>query len=395
VISFDEAAAIIMSVADPMGIECLPLGKAAGRVLAADIRAAIDSPRRHVSAMDGYAVRDADLSQVPARLRVVGESFAGQADVPEIGSGECARIFTGGAVPPGADRVVVQEIVAREGEWAVIEQRPGSARHIRNQGSDFRAGERLLVAGTRLEARTLIAAAAADVGNVEVWTSPRFVVLGTGDELAEPGTARNQPAMIPESVTFGVAALGEQWGGKCVGRSRLPDDLNRLEVAGRQALDDADLIVVTGGASVGERDFAKVMFGPAGLEILFSKVAIKPGKPVWLGRASGKLVLGLPGNPTSAIVTARLFLAPLMCGLAGGDPSWAERWRKAPLAGPLPACGDRETFLRARWKGDQVEALPDQDSGAQKALAEAELLIRRAPHVPAAELGELVEVLEF
>lgn len=394
-ISFDQAAAIIRSVADPLGIETLPLDKAAGRVLASDIRAAIDSPRRHVSAMDGYAVRDADLSQVPTRLRVVGESFAGQADTPAISSGECTRIFTGGAVPPDADRVVVQEIVAREGDWAVIEQRPGSSRHIRNQGSDFRAGERLLPAGTRLDARTLVTAAAADIGHAEVWTSPRFVLLGTGDELADPGTARNRPAGIPDSVSFGVAALGEQWGGTCVGRSRLPDDLNLLEAAGRQALDGADLVVVTGGASVGERDFAKAMFSPAGLEILFSKVAIKPGKPVWLGRASGKLVLGLPGNPTSAMVTARLFVAPLMCGLAGGDPSWAERWRKAPLARPVSSCGDRETFLRARWRGDLVEALLDQDSGAQKVLAEAELLIRRAPHAPAAEVGEQVELLEF
>lgn len=394
-ISFEEALAHVASAAAPIGTERLQLDKAASRVLAAPIHAAIDSPRRDVSAMDGYAVRDADLVNLPARLRIVGESFAGEATLPAVEPGECARIFTGGAVPPGTDRVVIQEMVVREGDWAVIEQRPGPARHIRKQGSDFQRGERLLPAGTRLEARALVAAAAADIGKVEVWTRPRFVVLGTGDELAEPGIARTRPAAIPESVSFGVAVLGEQWGGGCVRRVRLPDKLKQLEAAAGQALDSADLVVVTGGASVGEKDFAKAMFGPAGLELLFSKVAIKPGKPVWLGRASGKLVLGLPGNPTSAMVTARLFLAPLMCRLAGGDPSWAERWRKAALAAPLPACSDRETFLRARWKEDSVEALPDQDSGAQKTLAAAELLIRRAPHAPAAEVGEQVTVLDF
>jgi molybdopterin molybdotransferase len=395
VISFDEALALVASAAGPIGTERVPLDKADGRILAASIHAAIDSPRRDVSAMDGFAVREADLAELPVRLRIVDESFAGQEELAEIGPGECARIFTGGAVPAGADRIVIQEIVTRQGGWALIEQRPGSGRHIRKQGSDFRAGERLLPAGTPLEARTLVAAAAADASELEVWLRPRFTVVSTGDELAGAGTARNHPAAIPESVSFGVAALGEQWGGDCVGRVRLIDELKLLEEAAEQALDSADLVIVTGGASVGEKDFAKAMFGPAGLELLFAKVAIKPGKPVWLGRAKGRLVLGLPGNPTSAMVTARLFLAPLICGLAGGETARAGRWRKATLAAPLPACGDRETFLRARWKEDFVEVLPDQDSSAQKALAEAELLIRRLPNAPAAEAGETVPILDF
>lgn len=393
-ISFDEALAILSSAARPIGTEFVELDQAAGRVLASDVIAAIDSPRVDVSAMDGYAVRQADLASFPARLRVSGESFPGQLP-PPLSAVECARIFTGAPVPDGADRVVIQEIVRREGDWALFEREPGPARHIRKQGSDFRSGEQLLTAGALLDARSIVAAAAADMASVKVFRCPRIAVIATGDELSEPGTAREKPAGIPDSVSLGVAALAAQWGGECVTRMRVGDDREQLETAARGALDIADLVIVTGGASVGEKDFAKAMFEPAGLDLLFSKVSIKPGKPVWLGRAAGKLVLGLPGNPTSALVTARLFFAPLLCGLTGRDPASALQWRKATLAAPLPACGDRETFVRARWAGELIESLSDQDSGAQRALAQAELLIRRLAYAPAVAVGVRVEVLDF
>jgi molybdopterin molybdotransferase len=393
-IGFDESLAIVSSAARPIGTEVVKLEQAAGRVLAEDVVAAIDSPRAAVSAMDGYAVREADLAMLPTRLRVGGESFPGQLP-PAIGACECVRIVTGAPVPEGADRVVIQEIIRREGEWAIFEREPGSARHIRARGSDFRLGERLLTAGTLLDARSIVAAAAADVASVEVFRRPRVAIIATGDELAEPGSARERPAAIPDSVSLGVVALAEQWGGECVVRLRIGDDRERLEVVAREALDAADLVVVTGGASVGEKDFAKAMFERAGLDLMFSKVSIKPGKPVWLGRAAGKLVLGLPGNPTSALVTARLFLAPLLCAITGRSPTFALQWRKATLAAPLRACGDRETFFRARWARDQVEPLSDQDSGAQRALAEAELLLRRFANATAVEPGDEVEVLAF
>jgi molybdopterin molybdotransferase len=393
-ISFDEALAIVSSAARPIGTEVVKLEQAAGRVLAEDVVAAVDSPRADVSAMDGFAVREADLASRPAHLRISGESFPGQLP-PAIAAGECVRIFTGAPVPEAANRVVIQEIVRREGEWAIFEQEPGSAPHIRPRGSDFRSGERLVAAGALLDARTIVAAAGADVASVEVFRRPSFAVVATGDELAEPGSARSKPAAIPDSVSLGVAALGEQWGGECVRRIRMGDDRQRLERAAREALDAADLVIVTGGASVGERDFAKAMFESVGLELLFSKVLIKPGKPVWLGRAMGRLVLGLPGNPTSALVTARLFLAPLLRAMTGRDPSQALRWHKASLAAPLPACGDRETFVRARWSGEKVQPLNDQDSGAQLALANAELLVRRSTSAPAAAAGERVHVLTF
>lgn len=389
-ISFDEAVRLVTETARPFGRETAPVARAAGRVLASPVVAMVDSPPADSSAMDGYAVRDAD---VPGTLKVVGESFAGRGYDGALEPGTCVRIFTGAPVPKGAERVVIQEVVAREWEWAIISDPPGKARHIRPRGSDFRTGEMLLPAGRRLDPRALLAAAGADLAVVEVWRLPGVLILGTGDELAPPGEARNRPGAIPESVSYGVAALVEQYGGKSLGTRRLADDLPAMERTAAEALDQADLVVVTGGASVGEKDFAKAMFKPHGLELIFSKVAIKPGKPVWLGRAGGKLAMGLPGNPSSAMVTARLLLAPLIAGLAGGGDALV--WRKVRLAAALPACGDRETFHRARLAAGEAVPVSNADSSAQKALAEADLLLHSLPNDPAREAGEEIEALDF
>jgi molybdopterin molybdotransferase len=345
--------------------------------------------------MDGYAVREGDLLQLPARLRLAGESFAGSGFEGSILPGNCVRIFTGAPVPEGADRVVIQEVVKRDEDVAIIDTCPGAARHIRRRGVDFGEGDLLVEAGSRLGYREMVAAAGADLADVSVWRRPSVVILGTGDELTPPGSAAGTPGAIPESVSFGVAALAENWGASIKRRLHLPDDLSLMEKAAAQALEEADLIVVTGGASVGEKDFAKAMFEGQGLDLLFSKVAIKPGKPVWLGRAKDKLVMGLPGNPTSALVTARLLLAPLVAGLSGLDSLSALRWRKAPLLAALPACGDRETFVRARAIQDGAEPVSNQDSSAQKTLVEADLLLRRRPGAGAAATGDMVPVLDF
>jgi molybdopterin molybdotransferase len=389
-ISFDEAVRRAADAARPLGREPVPLAQAAGRVLAAPVVARVDSPPADCSAMDGYAVREADL---PGSLRLIGESFAGSGFDGAIRPGACVRIFTGAPLPAGADRVVIQEEAVREGALVAISGRPGPFRHIRLRGSDFRAGDILLEAGRRLDPRALVAAAAADLAEVEAWRRPAVLVLGTGDELAPPGEAQGRPGAIPESISFGVAALAESWGGASLGSRRLADDLPALERAAGEALERADLVVVTGGASVGEKDYAKAMFEPHGLDLIFSKVAIKPGKPVWLGRTGASLVLGLPGNPTSAMVTARLLLAPLVAGLAG--LAGALRWHRLPLAEPLPACGDRETFHRARRLDAGAAPLANQDSGAQKALADADLLLRSRPHDPPREAGEEIEALDF
>jgi len=389
-ISFDEAVRLVTDVARPIGRESVPIALAAGRMLAAPVVAMIDSPPADCSAMDGYAVREADL---PGSLRMIGESFAGGGFDGTLEPGTCVRIFTGAPVPAGADRVVIQEVVVRDGEFVTIADLPGPARHLRPRGSDFRTGDVLLEAGRRLDPRALVAAAGADVAEVETWRRPAVLVLCTGDELAPPGEARGRLGAIPESVSFGVAAFAEQWGGRSLGSHRLADDLPAMERAAGDALEQADLVVVTGGASVGEKDYAKAMFAPHGLDLIFSKVAIKPGKPVWLGRAGGKLVLGLPGNPTSSMVTARLLLAPLVAGLAGRVGALG--WRSLPLGEPLPACGDRETFHRARLLEKGAVPLANQDSSAQKALAEADLLLRSRPHDPPRPTGHEIEALDF
>lgn len=394
-ISFDEAVALVRSVARPLGTETVTLGDAAGRVLARPVIAQIDSPRSDVSAMDGYAVRGSDLTQLPATLNVVGESLPGSGWNGSVTPGTCVRIFTGAPVPTGADRVIMQENVRRDGDIAVIAEHPGSPRYVRERGSDFRAQEELLSVETILGARAIVAAAAADSAEVEVWRRPRLRILSTGDELADPGSARERPDAVPDSVSLGVAALAEQWGAECTGRLRLRDDLAAMRRAAEAAIDQADIVVVTGGASVGEKDFAKAMFEPIGLDLLFSKVAMKPGKPVWLGSLRQKLVIGLPGNPTSALVTARLLLAPLLAGLTGRRIDDALVWRKMPLATALPECGTRETFHRARIAGAGAEILSFQESHGQKALAEANLLVRQRANAPALDSGSTVEVLDF
>lgn len=394
-ITFDQAVELIREFGVPPGSESIALESAAGRVLAAPVIARIDSPRTDVSAMDGYAVRSADLGEGFVSLKVVGESLPGQGWTATLGSGECTRIFTGAPVPGGADRVVVQEIVRRDGDTASFDATAIASTHIRRRGGDFALGEHLLPAKRRLDYRALVAAAAADVAHLDVFRRPRVQIISTGDELVEPGSAAAQDNAIPESASLGVAALAEDWGAQVDGRQRLSDDLELLTSAAGRALGDADLVVVTGGASVGERDFAKSMFEDAGLELIFSKVSIKPGKPVWLGHARGVLIIGLPGNPTSALVTARLFLTPLLAGMAGRKIEDALSWRRLPLASPLPPCGARETFHRARSLRNAAHILAFQDSSAQKALAEADLLVRQPANTSALEIGSLIDVLDF
>jgi molybdopterin molybdotransferase len=395
VISFDEALARVVDLARPLGVEDVPLTEAHGRVLAAPVAALVSAPPADQSSMDGYAVRESDLATLPATLRVVGESFAGRGHDGAIEPGSCVRIFTGAPLPPGADRVIMQEVVRRDEDLAIFDAPPGPARYVRTAGSDFREGDVLLAPGTLLGPRQLVAAAAADVGRLSVWRRPRVTVLSTGDELAEPGTARERDQAIPESISVGVAALATAWGAEFLGSALLTDELETMEQAAAKALQDADIVVVTGGASVGDRDFAKPMFAGHGLELAFSKVSIKPGKPAWLGRAGGRIVLGLPGNPTSAMVTARLFLAPLVAGMAGRDPRSALNWRRLTLAEPLPPTGARETFARGVAEGGKARLLPNQDSGAQKTLAECDLLVRLPPGSDPVDAGSPVDVLDF
>jgi len=256
-IGFDEACRRTAAIAKPLGVERVALDVAGDRILAAPVVARRSAPEAAVSAMDGYAVRDADLGAGETRLRGIGESFAGSAPggMPLV-AGACVRIFTGAPIPPGADRVVMQEAVRRDGDAVMLAERPSAARHVRSAGSDFALGEVLLDAGVRLTPQALVAAAAADLDTVEVCMRPWVSVLSTGDELAEPGAPGRRPGTIPESVSFGVAALARAWGAEVVGRRRLGDDLSSLTQAAGVALEGAQVVVITGGASVGERDYS-------------------------------------------------------------------------------------------------------------------------------------------
>lgn len=391
-ISLDEAWAIVARIATIPDSEQISIHQAAGRILARPVVATFESPRATVSTMDGFAVREGD-ARAGAGLRLIGTSAAGNAFHGSLGVGEAVRIFTGAALPDGADRVVIQEIVACEGDRATIVEAPGEMRFIRPRASDFAAGDAVVASGARLGPGAIVAAAGAGADWVDVVRRPRVVTIATGDELRAAGAALDSVDQIPDSIGPGLGAMLVDQGAVLVGHHLLSDDLPALEAAAAAAVALADLVVVTGGASVGARDHAKKMFAPLGIEMLFAGVAIKPGKPVWLGRAGTALAMGLPGNPSSAMVTARLLLAPLVAGLLGQRSPDPLAWIELPLGAPLPATGDRETFVRARLVDGRLVPLANQDSGGQRALAEAGWLVRCPAGQRAMEAGLPVSAL--
>ncbi len=393
-ISLEDAWGIIASTTALLDSEHISLNDGAGRVLAAPVLAAFESPRAAVSTMDGYAVREGD-ARVGAAFRVIGVSAAGARFSGRVGAGQAVRIFTGAALPDGADRVVIQENVTAEGEAATIVETPGAMRFVRARASDFAAGEAVVAAGTRLTPGSLVAAAGAGTSEVSVTRRPRVITVATGDELCPIGAVFEAPDHVLDSTGPGLGAMLGGLGAEVLGHRLVGDHLPALEAAAAAAVAAADLVVVTGGASVGARDHAKAMFAPLGIELLFSRVAIKPGKPVWLGRIGTTLVMGLPGNPSSAMVTARLLLAPLVAGLLGQRLPAPLEWIDLPLAAPLPATGDRETFFRAALVNGRLLPLANQDSGSQRALAEAGWLVRCAAGQGPLDSGAMVRALAF
>jgi molybdopterin molybdotransferase len=393
--SVDEALELVVNQGPIGRSEAIALDRAGGRVLASGVVATRCAPACNVSAMDGFAVCDADLAADWNGLKVIGESFAGHGYAGRLETGAAVRIFTGAPAPFGADRVVLQEDVRHAGDRVFVPKPLATKRHIRLAGSDFRVGDILVEAGARLTPARLVAVAAADIAEVAVLARPRVIVVATGDELHSPGQAHSGPGSVPESVSFGVAELARGYGADVVVRHRLADDPPRLRAAAAEMLDAADVIVMIGGASVGERDYSRAMFDASGLQLLFSKVAMRPGKPAWFGRAGAAHIVGLPGNPTAALVAARLFLAPLIAGLAGRGARSALNWRQRPLAEGLEASQQWECFIGARLDGERARPFANRDSSAQKALAATELLIRRRPGQPPAATGDVVETLDF
>lgn len=371
-------------------VETVSLADADRRVLAETITASRDQPPFDASAMDGWAVRRADVIQ-PARLAIVGESAAGRGHQPALQAGQAVRIFTGAPVPPGADLVVIQENAERDGDHVRMGPVEGAGHNIRPRGGDFRAGAVLLEAATRLDPWRLSLAAAAGRAEVRVATRPRIAVLATGEELATPGGEAG-PFQIYESGGAGLLPMIRRWGGLPDRLAPAGDSIEAIIAAVRDV--EADLIVTVGGASVGDYDLVKPALATLGITLDVESVNVRPGKPTWFGRLDdGRLVLGLPGNPASAFVCAELFLRPLVLALQGAPQAFS--LDGARLAEALPANGPREHWMRARLGPDGVTAFADQDSSLVTVFAAADALLRRLPGAPAAQAGESVDILRL
>ena len=390
-LSVEQARVAMLAAAVSLESETVSLGAALHRVLAAPVLSTRDQPPFAVSAMDGYALRAADT---PGALTVIGESAAGRGFDGGVGPGEAVRISTGAAVPQGADTVVMQEDVRRDGARIDVPAVKVNA-NIRPQGGDFKAGVELLGRGRRLDGVALSLAAAAGYGALPVIQKPRIAILSSGDELVPPGS---QPGrwQIFESGTFGVSGLVTEWGGVAHKLAIAQDDVDGITRAADEGLFSSDLLVVIGGASVGDHDHARTALMQLGLKPLVEKVAVRPGKPTWFGVTSIGPVLGLPGNPASALVCAHLFLRPLIEKMLGRDPSVS--FAKARLSRALPTNGPREHYLRALVESDangqaMVRSFEDQDSSLHSVFAAANALIRLAPNASGSPEGALVEVL--
>jgi len=394
-LSVEEALRRILDGATPVGVESVDLIAAADRVLAEDVTATLTQPPFNASAMDGYTVRAADVGKVPAKLRIIGASNAGAPFDRSIGPGEAVRIFTGGSVPQGADAVVIQEDAERSGDTLNVRETAEPGANIRVAGGDFRVGDVLLRAGRLLDASAITLAAAGGHAKLNVRRPPRIAILATGDELVEPGS-KPGPGQIVSSNPYGLAALVARFGAEAKLLGIAADTVEDLEKKLATAA-DADVLVTIGGASVGDRDLVKPALEARGMTLDFWKVAVRPGKPMLFGRLDAMRVLGLPGNPLSCLIAARIFLVPLIFRLLGRRDA-PVRESAAVLAHDLEANGPRQHYMRGTLVAGEaglphVTALSSEDSSHMSALAAADVLIVRPPNAPAARAGEQVRVL--
>ena len=389
-----EALQRILDGIEPPTVQTVSIYNAEDRVLARDLEARFTQPPFAASAMDGYAVRGADLGEPGTRLKMIGASAAGHGLKQTVGPGQAARIFTGAPMPPGTDTVVIQEDVVREGDDIVLYDVPRAGANVRQAGVDFREGHRGLTAGRLLDAHTLTLAAAMGYSEVPVARKPVVAILATGDELVPPGTPPGQDQIV-SSNPVGLATLVRKAGGepRLLGIARDTEDSIGTHIA---AARDADVLVTIGGASVGDHDLVAPALTARGMTLDFWKVALRPGKPLMFGRLGKTRMLGLPGNPVSALVCGRVFLAPLIRALLGAREPRPDR-RVARLTHALEANGPRLHLMRATCGPGSggvltVTALASQDSSLLSALAEATCFIVRQPGSPAASAGDDVEI---
>jgi molybdopterin molybdotransferase len=395
-LTIEDAQAAMLAQVRPLGVETVPIDEAHGRILAEPIDAARDQPPFTASAMDGWAVRAADARDQEALLTVVGESAAGSGYDGVLQPGQAVRIFTGAALPQGADLIEVQENAQPSDGKVRLGPVRNSESFIRPRGGDFKAGARLLDAGMRLDAWRLSLAAAAGCADVAVARRPRVAVLSTGEELVRPPRDPG-PWQIYESGSLALCAMVEAWGG--VPHRLAPALDTEPSVIEAVSGQDVDLIVTIGGASVGDYDVVKPALGQLGLALFVQSINIRPGKPTWFGRLGDeRLVVGLPGNPGSAMVCAQLFLKPVIRAMLGADP--VPRFIAARLAKPIKANGPREQLMRVVLReGDdgvvEVDPLSDQDSSLVTVFAQADGLMRRPANAPAAHADDMVQVLRL
>jgi len=397
-LSVADALARVLEHAAPLPAEEAPLADAAGRVLAYGLKARRTQPPADVSAMDGYAVRAADVANVPVRLKVIGEVAAGRPFTRAVGPGEAARIFTGGLMPDGADTVVIQEHAKRDGDSVEIERPSAKGRHIRVQGLDFKTGDALLAAGRRLNARDLALAAAMNHPLVPVHRRPKVTLLATGDELLAPGVEPG-PGQIISSNTFALAALARAEGAAVEDLGIVGDRLDDTIAAVRRARQrGADVLVTSGGASVGDYDLMQKAFVAEGMSLSFWRLALRPGRPLMHGRLGAMQVLGVPGNPVSAFICGFLFLVPLIRRLSGRT-DLAPPTDSALLGCELPENDERADYLRASLQegpqGPVAIPFPIQDSSMMVPLAKADCLVIREPFAPAAKAGGPCRIVKF
>ncbi|MHB0768036.1 molybdopterin molybdotransferase MoeA [Bradyrhizobium sp. 5.13L] len=394
-----DALAAVLAGAEPLPEEMVALDAAFHRVLARDVAARRTQPPQAMSAMDGYAVRAADAARIDSRLTVIGEIAAGRPFAGSVGAGEAVRIFTGGIIPDGADTVVIQEDTVAEGNRVTIKEAAIMGRHIRTAGVDFREGDVLLRKGTRLTERDLALAAAMNHPELAVCRRPKVAILATGDELVMPGTAPSH-GQIVYSNGYALHALARSEGAETIDLGIAADTLEATKAGIRRARESgADILVTTGGASVGDHDLVQQALRDEGIAMAFWKIAMRPGKPMMHGRLGAMRVIGLPGNPVSSYVCAFLFLVPLIRALSGRSVIHHHRER-AVLGSDLGANDQREDYLRARLepRGDGtlvVIPVSHQDSSLLANLAAAQVLLVRAPFAPRADAGTACEVLRL
>lgn len=394
-LSLDDALAQVLALVEPLGSETIPLAEANGRVLAKPLRSGHNQPPFDASAMDGYAMRSADV--IPGRpLILVGTAQAGKRFAGLVAPGQCVRVFTGAPMPIGADAVVIQEDATANGNQIAFAATPAPGSHVRKRGYDFAEGGELLPSGTVLSPNALILAGAASVPTVTVARRPSVALLTSGDELVTPGTPLG-PDQIVAASGYGLAPMIAPWARSVTDLGIAPDQIPAIEGLLLRAFDDrADVVVTTGGASVGEHDLMQDVLRNLGVSLQLWRIAIRPGKPVMVGRRGHTLIFGLPGNPVSSIVGATLLLLPALRAMAGAANPIGARLR-LPLYAALPANGERRHFQRGTLlntaSGTMVEPIAQTDSGHMSSLAAADVLIIQPEFDPGRAAGDIVDVI--